>query len=324
MKRLIALFSILTIALIVGGIWFVTNITAAGNDKTLKRFVVEKGETANQIGIDLQKQGLIKSSIAFRIYTQVTQSAKNIKSGSYELSANLWTPQIVDKLLAGPVEVWVTVPEGLRREEVAARFVDGLGLTGSEATKFYNDFLKLTDNKEGFLFPDTYLFVKDATPGSVVNTMEANFNQKYQSVKSTQTNNLSEEEVINLASIVQREAITDSDMQLVAAILLNRKNSGMTLGSDVTLEYALGKQPDGSWWKKDLTIDDLALNSPYNTRLNVGLPPTPVSNPGLVAIKAALNPPQTDYLYYLADKDGKLHFAKTLDEHNANIAKYLQ
>jgi UPF0755 protein len=154
--------------------------------------------------------------------------------------------------------------------------------------------------------------------------MEANFDKKYPEAEAVQTAKLSKRQAVILASIVQREAISQSDMQGVASVLENRLAIGMALGSDVTLEYALGYQKDTkTWWKEGLTVDDLALKSPYNTRLTVGLPPTPISNPGLVALKAVLAPPKTNYLYYLSDSDGKLHFAVDLSEHNANIKKYL-
>jgi UPF0755 protein len=323
MRKLILLFAVLLLLTVGAGIWFINGLMPVSANATLKRFVIDKGETASQIGINLSKAKLVKSALAFRIYSQVTQAAKIIKPGSYDLSSNLWAPQIVAKLLAGPTEIWVTIPEGLRREEIGQKFVDGLGLTGKEAENFYNQFLKLTEDREGYLFPDTYLVARDVTPQIVVKMMENTFDKKYATL-TTRTTSLSKAQIVILASIIQREAVTAEDMYGVASVLTNRLENGMTFGSDVTLEYALGRQKDGNWWKEDLTIDDLALNSLYNTRIYAGLPPTAISNPGIVAIQAAMNPPKTDYLYYLSDKDGKLHFARTLDEHNALIEKYLQ
>ncbi len=325
MKRLLLLIFAFIFLVAAAGIWFIYGVTPPTSNKTSKRFVIDQGETATAIGQDLAKNNMIRSALAFRIYSQVTQTARNIKPGSYELPGDLWIPQIVAKLLEGPSEVWVTVPEGLRREEVVVKFVNGFELTGKSSDKFSSQFLSLTSNKEGYLFPDTYLFAKDASASAVVTAMENNFESKYKIALKDKTNNLSREEIVTLASIVQREAITPGDMQQVASTLLNRFNLGMPFGSDVTLEYGIGYDTtEKTWWKKDLTMDDLALNSPYNTRLNAGFPPTPISNPGLVALSAAMNPPHTNYLYYLSDTNGKLHFARTLEEHNANIAKYLQ
>ncbi|HWA52201.1 MAG TPA: endolytic transglycosylase MltG [Patescibacteria group bacterium] len=317
MKKLILLFLAFIIVIVIAGFWFVNGLTPKDNNSQTKRFVIDQGETASAIGIDLAKNNLIKSATAFRIYSQVTQTARKIKPGSYDLSSNQWVPQIIAKLLNGPTEIWVTIPEGLRKEEIAEKFTD--------FDKFNKqEFLNLTKNDEGYLFPDTYLLPRDATASTIVKIMTDNFNKQYTEAAKNKTNPLSKNDIVILASIVQREAITAEDMRGVASVLMNRYNSGMSLGSDVTLEYALGQQPDGGWWKKDLTVDDLALDSPYNTRTNAGFPPTPISNPGLVALEAAANPPNTSYLYYLSDSDGKLHFAQTLEEHNANIQKYLQ
>src|SRR5258708_8962863 len=179
MKRLILLFLIFVILIFGGGAWFLTSLMPVDSNKTLKRFVVNQGETANQIGMELSREHVIKSALAFRIYSQITQTARNIKPGSYELSSNLWQMQIINKLLAGPVEVWVTIPEGLRREEIGSKFVESFELTGKSADDFYSQFLQITAGKEGYLFPDTYLFPKDSTPASIVRVMENNFEKKY-------------------------------------------------------------------------------------------------------------------------------------------------
>jgi UPF0755 protein len=153
--------------------------------------------------------------------------------------------------------------------------------------------------------------------------MKNNFQKKYDSVKDTKTTVLTDAQTIIIASIIEREAIFPEDRPLVASVFMNRLGLGMGLGSDPTVQYALGYQPDTkTWWKKDLTADDLIIDSPYNTRKTAGLPPTPISNPGLSAIEAALKPAETDYLFFFSDKQGHLHFAKTIAGHNANIQKY--
>lgn len=137
------------------------------------------------------------------------------------------------------------------------------------------------------------------------------------------TTNLSDFQTIILASIIEKETKFAEDRPLVASVFINRLNIGMALGSDPTVMYALGYDPvSKTYWKKDLTVNDLAINSPYNTRKNPGLPPGPISNPGLSSIEAALKPANTNYLYFFADKQGHLHFATTLQGHQANIQKY--
>jgi UPF0755 protein len=125
--------------------------------------------------------------------------------------------------------------------------------------------------------------------------------------------------------MIEREAKLTEDRPRIASVIINRLTIDMKLDIDATVQYALGYQPqEKTWWKKSLTVDDLAIDSPYNTYLVAGLPPTPISNPGIAAITAVVNAPDTHYLYYIADATGKSHFAETLEEHQQNIARYLQ
>lgn len=308
MKRLIFLASLITLFIVGSGVWFLVSLAPVNSDKTLKRFVIDQGETANQIGMDLAKANIIKNALAFRIYSQVTQSARNIKPGSYELGENQWVPQIISKLLAGPTEVWVTIPEGFRREEIVAKFVAEFGLTGKSADSFTQTFLNLTKNKEGYLFPDTYLMPKDSSPADVVKIMGATFNSKV----NFSVNN----DTVILASILERETRTDEERPVVAGILLKRISAGWPLQADATIQYALG-----NW--NPIGASDINIDSPYNTYKNTGLPPTPICNPGISSLKAAANPVTSNYWYYIHDKTGQIHYAETIDEQNANIAKYL-
>lgn len=312
MKKLgLLLLSFITIALI-SLVWFFFNILPISSNKTPKRFMVNPGETASQIGNNLQKENLIKSALAFRIYSQVSQAARNIKPGSYELTSNLWTPQIITKLLEGPTEVWVTLPEGLRKEEMSNKFISSLNLTGQEAEDFRTQFLNLTKDKEGYLFPDTYLVPIDSSVSQIVSLLEDNFKKRV-NFPVTYNN-------IILASILERETKTDDERPVVAGILLKRLDAGWPLQADATIQYVVGTQ-DNFW--PSVTPSDLQIDSPYNTYTNQGLPPTPICNPGLSSIKAAINPTSSNYWYYLHDKEGNIHYATTIDEQNANIAKYL-
>lgn len=296
-----------------GFAWFVNGVRPANDDKILKRFVVNQGETAYQIGQNLQKTNLIKNAIAFRIYAQVTQAARVIQPGSYELPGNLWVPQIINKLLDGPTEIWVTIPEGFRREEIANKFITSLELSGEQAESFRSSFLELTQGKEGYLFPDTYLVAKEVTPQEVITLMSNNFKTK---VNFSTTN-----QQITLASILERETRTDEERPIVAGILTNRINAGWPIQADATIQYVIGDSEN--YWPT-VTPADLQIDSAYNTYTNTGLPPTPISNPGLSSIKAATNPSATEYWYYIHDKNGQIYYATTLEEQNANIAKYLQ
>ncbi|HSX49046.1 MAG TPA: endolytic transglycosylase MltG [Candidatus Saccharimonadales bacterium] len=319
MKRLIFLLGILFFLAVASFSWIFVQVQPVNSDNTSKRFTINDGENASQVGVDLEKQGLIKSSIVFRIYTQVTQSAKKIRAGSYELSSNLSVPRMVNKLLAGPTEVWITIPEGYRREEIAAKAVTALELSGDTSNSFMQEFLNITIGKEGYLFPDTYLVPKDVTPTIFARMMETNFSKR---VDFSYSNN-----DIILASIIERETKTDEERPVVAGILLKRITAGWPLQADAAIQYVTSGckilDTTCNWWKS-VTADDLNVDSPFNTYLNTGLPPSPISNPGLTSIKAATNPKDSSYWYYIHDKDGQIHYAETIEEQNANIAKYLQ
>ncbi|PIZ99199.1 MAG: endolytic transglycosylase MltG, partial [Candidatus Levybacteria bacterium CG_4_10_14_0_2_um_filter_35_8] len=216
----------------------------------------------------------------------------------------------------GTLDIWVTIPEGKRTEEVAE-------ILKKNIPTFQQSWIQSLITDEGYLFPDTYLIPKDATIDLISTMMKDNFQQKFDSAKNTKITNLTDRETIIMASLVEREAKADIDRPMVASVIYNRISIDMKLDIDATLQYALGYQTDEKrWWKKELTSQDKTINSPYNTYTNPGLPPGPISNPGLASIKASLNPAKTDYLFYISDANGTNHYAKTMAEHNANIKKY--
>lgn len=318
MKKILILFFLILIVVLGYNVWYTYAKQAPEpNSNTKENFVIKKGEGVRDIGYALKNQGLIKDSVAFFIYVKLHSLDSKIEAGNFTLSPNQDLESVIATILHGTSDFRITFPEGLRAEEIAQ-------ILEKNMPTYNTSWNKILDANEGYLFPDTYLFSKDSTINQIITIMKNNFKNKYAIASANATVKLSQKDAVILASIVQREAITPNDMRQVASVLENRLNIGMPLGSDVTLEYALGYQPsEKTWWKKVLTALDLQVNSPYNTRLNAGLPPTPISNPGLVALEAVLNPAKTNYLYYLSDNNGKLHFATTLEQHNANIAKYL-
>ncbi|KKP80039.1 MAG: Aminodeoxychorismate lyase, partial [Candidatus Levybacteria bacterium GW2011_GWB1_35_5] len=224
--------------------------------------------------------------------------------------------EIAESLTHGTLDIWVTVPEGYRAEEIA-------DILEGKIPNYDKSWRDVLNQNEGYLFPDTYLVPRDADINTIISIFKNNFQTKYDSVKSLKTNNLSDTQTLVLASLVEREAMLEEDRPLVASVIYNRLSIGMKLDIDATLQYALGYQEDEKrWWKKGLTNEDKKLNSPYNTYTNPGLPPAPISNPGLSAISAALNPAKTDYLYYITDQNGKNRYATNLEGHSANIEKY--
>ena len=289
------------------------------NDKTTKIFVITRGESLSSIAKRLTNEGLIRNKIVFYIVTKKMGLDKRIQAGDFRLSPSMNVYQITKTLTHGTLDIWVTFIEGMRKEEYAQIISKNFNIPETEFIK---------SAKEGYLFPDTYLIPKEATVGAIIQLLENNFHKKFNEdlkQKARQLKNLTPDQTIIIASLVEREAKFDQDRYLVASVILNRLKVGMKLDIDATIQYALGYQTnEKTWWKKNLTKEDLEIDSPYNTYKNPGLPPTPIANPGLSSIKAVIYAPKTDYFYYISDKKGKIHPAKTLEEHNENIRRYLQ
>jgi len=275
-----------------------------------------------EIAQNLEEEGLVRSSLAFQFIAAKLGISRQIQAGDFRLNPGMSLEEIAQELTLGTLDRWITLIEGWRREQMAAEIA--AELEGEKSLFNQVEFLNLTKNLEGKLFPDTYLIPKEVDAQKVVNYLTANFDKK------TKDLNVNQQTLI-LASIVEREAKFAEDRPIVAGILLNRLNSGMPLQADATVQYAiatkrcsLGVNSCDKWWPKSLTKEDLRINSPYNTYLYTGLPPAPICNPGMASIKASLNPQKTDYWFYLSGEEGQTHYAKTFEEHNANIERYLR
>lgn len=314
LKKLIFLPLVLVLILVAGLVWFYINTQPVSANKNLNYFVIEKGSSVSEIGTKLQSSGYIRSALAFKLYIRFSGQTGKIQPGEFRLTPSFSLIQTATTLFKGPVELWTTIPEGLRREEIAAKFAASL----DRDQAFVDDFLQASKGDEGYLFPDTYLFPKDASASAIVARLINTFKTK--TADLTPNSNLTLAQSVILASILERETKTEAERPIVAGILLNRLKLGMPLQVDATVQYVVGTSKD--WWPI-LSLTDLTVKSSYNTYRNVGLPPTPISNPGLSSLLAAFNPAQTDYLYYVHDASGQIHYAKTLAEHNTNVAKYL-
>ena len=296
-------------------IYIKTLFTPVSTNSESVDFLVTKGSSVAQIGNNLEKSKLIKSAILFKFYVQITNSTNKIQAGEFQLSPNLSLTQILNELKKGPKEIWVTIPEGLRKEEVALKFASSLG----KDTEFIKEFLIISQGKEGYLFPDTYLFPKTATATQIINKMTSTFDKKISDVTFEQ---------VIMASMLERETFSDSEKPLVAGVLYKRLKNDWPLQVDATLQYAKDSQScknnlNCDFWKP-IYSEDKTINSPFNTYKNLGLPPSPIASAGLSSLKAAVAPEESEYWYYIHDNDGKIHFARTLEEHNANISKYLR
>jgi UPF0755 protein len=310
MKKLL-LIPLLGAVLFAGSIfWFYQNFQAVNSStKELQDFVIDKGSSASKVGNKLKANGLIRSPLAFKIYVTVSGKAGGILAGEYRLSPSFNLFQIISQFQKGPLELWVTIPEGLRREEIAQKFAKVLDKDQS----FVDVFMVSSKGNEGYLFPETYLFPKEASASSIVARMKKTFDSKTSSLGPTKSQ-------VILASLVERESRGADERAVIAGILLNRINIGMPLQVDATVQYVIGTS--NNWWPVP-TRDDLKVSSNYNTYKFAGLPPSPISIPGLSSIEAAVNPKKSEYLYYLHDSKGTVHYARTLEEQNSNIRIYL-
>lgn len=288
------------------------------------RFVVAiGGGDIEQVAENLEGQGLISDKTAF-VKAFDAKGGENIEPGGYKLSTGINQSKIIETLGNKPYMEWAVIPEGLRKEEIAQLLTATLGWTQVKRDKWINTYTAMKfDYIEGVYFPDTYLIPVDEDPLKVAERFQAKFNEKF-AVYLPEFNqqNIKWTTGLTFASIVQREAANKADMPLIAGILWNRLEANMALNVDATLQYVRGDTGKG-WWAP-LALADKKLESPYNTYLNKGLPPHPISNPGISAIEATLNPAKTDCLYYLHGKDHVTHCATTYAEHQENIEKYLK
>ena len=307
-KLVLAGLLILIVAFIGFFSWYQLSIKPADPKITTTQvFVIPQGQSTATIGNRLKKASLIKSDFAFKLMVDRMNYSNKLQAGDFQLSPSMNLEAIIESLTHGSLDFWITFPEGLRVEEIAEK------ITKKTANFTQNEFILIAKPYEGRLFPDTYLIPQTASAQDVVDLLVDTFNQKSPTQDKT---------AIILASLIEREAKHDKDRPLVASVLYNRINIGMALQIDATVQYILGKP--GNWWPKDLSFEDLKTPSPYNTYQNSTLPPRPIANPGLAVLKAATNPANTDYLYYISDSAGNNHYATDLAGHNSNIEKYLE
>jgi UPF0755 protein len=317
--------------------------SAAGSDESPVVFMVETGQSVATIAGNLKARGLITDTELFRRYLQYKRLDAGIQAGTYTLRQTMTIPEIARTLqTAQAPEQQVTIPEGKRIEEVAeliaqqTKIPSGdvltLAQTGWRETALIRDYpflaeIPVSATLEGFLFPDTYRLSMEATAYDIVDRMLRNFDQQVTpEIRDGFTQrNLSLYEGITLAAIVEREAVIPSERPLIAGVFLNRVRDGWLLGADPTVQYALGYQPEqDTWWKRRISFADLEVISPYNTYRNVGLPPGPIANPGLDAIRATAYPAVTEFFFFMVEcdaNDGSHVFAVTEAEHIANYQR---
>ena len=288
------------------------------------RFVVTLKDTNENIASNLVYVEYITSKNSFGTRLGDKDDTNTILSGAYRISKEMTDKQLLGVLKDKPYMKWVIIPEGMRKEEIVKILGDALSWSAKQKNDWINkDTIEKPEYIEGVYFPDTYLIPIDESPKNVANRLISKFNENFSFYLPEFTaKNIKWTTALTLASIVQREAANNADAPLIAGILWNRLNQKIALGVDATLQYIRGDTGNG-WWAP-ISLDDKKIDSTFNTYMYKGLPPRPISNPGISAIDAILNPTNTDCLYYIHDKKHTTHCSTTYEEHLANIEKYLK
>lgn len=330
-KRFIipVLFVVIVLGLFATGVFYVKSTVqkpASLSSEEIK-FTIESGESTQDIGNRLENDGLIKSSWVFAVYLKYKGQSSSIQAGDYNLKKNYTMLEVIEVLTKGKVSSGkLTIPEGWTNKQVGEEIVNkGIdtedGFKNALSKKYNYSFLKESPsgNLQGFLFPETYFLTSKADSSEVIEKMLKEFSLSADPVirKKISGQSLTYYQILTLASIVEREVTSEEDKKKVASVFLNRLQNDINLDSCATVEYILGTK------KRILSSEDIAIDSPYNTYINKGLPPTPISNPGLKSIEAVLEPAKTDYFFFFSGKDGKTYFSNTQEEHEALKAQYL-
>jgi len=296
--------------------------------------VVEPGAATETIANSLESTGAIASATQFRVLVALMGYDHLLQQGEYEFDRATSELDAVYRMRRGLVSTKsVTVVEGWRLEEIAdAVAAQGIPrndfIAAARRTDYEFPFLEdlgVGQRLEGYLFPATYTIRRRDNAQDIVQQMLQAFSDNVPVAVQDQAEELglTLHEVVTLASIIEREAVVAEERPIMAQVFLRRLRLGMPLEADPTVQYALGNEPENvsefGYWKQGLTLDDLEVDSPYNTYLDTGLPPGPISNPRLDSINAVVNPAGTNYLYFVAKEDGSHAFAETLQEHLENI-----
>jgi len=311
---------------------------ASGPATDTVAYTVREGAAASQVGDDLQRLGVVRSSRQFQVLVSLMGLQDKLSAGEYEFAKGSSSASVIQRLAVREqvATLRVTFPEGIRIEEMAVlaqragfgtaqEFMDAVATALPPADLVA--VLPPNASLQGYLFPDTYIMPVGSTAADLVRVMLDNLAAKFTPAlrAAAVAQGLNPHQALTLASIVEREAVLASERPLIAGVFYNRLAEGDLLGADPTAQFAAALDPESvakyGWWKRELTLDDLENPSKYNTRLVPGLPPGPITNPGLASIEAVAHPARTKFYYFVADAkkaDGSHLFAETSAEHERN------
>jgi UPF0755 protein len=288
--------------------------------------IVQRGDTFGEVARTLATQGVIPNALAFRALARMRAQESDVRAGEYRFPPHQTEDEVLRALVSGGAQVaaWVTIPEGFTAAQIADRLQEnGIGPAQPFLAAFLRDTIAIdgrrTKSLEGYLFPSTYLIPLGASPQQVEEMLTDEFFKELppDAAPRTRALHVTVPQAVTVASLVEREAKVEADRPMIAGVIYNRLRLGMPLQVDATIEYALPRH------KSELSFGDLKIDSPYNSYTHAGLPPTPIANPGRPSLDAALNPAKTDALYYVYCGNGRHVFARTLAQHQANVAKCL-
>ena len=296
----------------------------AGDSSQVEIFIVPQDTLGFNLPKSLQEQKFIKNAEAFQFLFDILAEDKEIQSGGYRLNKKMYAWEVLNKMTGKPDLLWITISTCQRKEQIGEKLANTLDWNKDKLNEWNNLY---TDTQleyfEGVYYPDTYLIPIDESASQVAQRFIDRFNEKFAPLADEfLSKNIKWTTGLKIASLIAREAGGLEDMKIISGVIWNRLDKDMLLQIDATMQYTLGKKADGSWWGP-VDLGEKQKDSPYNTYLYKGLPPTPICSPRIETIEAALNPETTDCLFYLHDRGKQIHCAKTFEEHKANIKQYL-
>ncbi len=298
-------------------VWFFQAIDHTSADFPLtQRVVIPEGVSARTATSLLEDEGFVSSKWLLYLVLTLYHDPSSVKAGTYVFDTPQTISTIAEEITAGNV-----VSDLIKITHIEGERVSDLAVTANTLLSNFDTaaFISVASPLEGRLFPDTYLVPPDFTDVDLLLLMTETFAERVLPLQAQiDTHSLTLEEILIMASILEREANSERSMKMVSGILQNRLRIGMALQVDASIEYVLGKD------LQELTAADLEIDTPYNTYLYPGLPPTPIGNPGLLAIMAVLEPTPSEYLFYITGNDGEFYYAKDFNQHRLNIARHLR
>jgi UPF0755 protein len=284
-------------------------------------FVLPQNTENFDVAAELKKQGFVRSGWIMKIILE----GIDVEPGGYRINKSMWLWQVTGAIRSKPSLVWVTIIGCQRREQMGELIGKKLGWDQIKLDQWNNAYKTMgSEYIEGVYYPDTYLLPVDETGSQIAERFINRFNEAFAPYSDKfQIANIRWVTALKIASLIEREAGGPDDMKVISGIIWNRLNTDMRLQIDATMQYTKGKKPDGSWWG-GIDLSEKTSDSPYNTYLYKGLPPTPICSPGITSIEAVLNPEETPCLFYLHDRSKQIHCAQTYAEHKENIQLFLK